>query len=190
MEFQDHKHALSYPLLDHLGILEDSTTVFFQVRERPVINQPAASIVSLFSLIPSPSHPSSAGLTFVSIAGPGCSQKGPSRERRSAGFYTPSALNPHGSHHPVSQGCGSESSGLPDSLPAFSSKVLLPRAIQLQTLHGVHHDSRIPSMACQLSFSILEVLVRWLCFFSFSGTVAGMDLDLWNAWQAGGPLPR
>lgn len=109
MEFQDHKHALSYPLLDHLGILENSTTVFFQVRERPVINQPAASIVSLFSLIPTPSHHSSAGLSFVSIADPGCSQKGPSRERCSAGFYTPSVLNPHGSHHPVSQGCGSES---------------------------------------------------------------------------------
>lgn len=62
----------------------------------------------------------------------------------------------------------------------------LPRGTQLQTLHGVHHDLKIPSVSWKF-FSPGDTLALFLLF---SGTVAAMDLDLWNAWQTRGPLPR
>lgn len=90
-EFQDHKRALSCPLLDHLGILEVSTTIFFQAKE--AIPQPAASIASLL-LLHSHADPHLSALLTHPVA------SGVLRERSSAAFYTPSVLNPYGSPAP------------------------------------------------------------------------------------------
>lgn len=110
------------------------------------------------------------------------------RERCTAALYMSSVPNLHRFPPPRLPGLCYRYSVLAGSLHAFLCKISLPRGPQLQPLCGVPDDWRIPPRARLLSFSVLKQ--HCLAFFSFSGTVVGTNLNLWNTWQAEGPLPR